>query len=122
MDKLLRTNNSDLITYLTGRGIKQSEANKMKKKTQFSRECDQQVAYHEVFSPYDMADYLKTEEDIAAFLDAVGEESGDDPELVTRALDVVLRARQKISGANTDAKGTAEKGDKSGHPHLHSSS
>jgi hypothetical protein len=30
------------------------------------------------FSPYDTADYLETEEDIAAYLDAVMEEGGDE--------------------------------------------
>jgi hypothetical protein len=33
----------------------------------------------EVFSRYDSADYLKTEEDIAAYLEAAAEVGGDDP-------------------------------------------
>lgn len=33
----------------------------------------------EVFSRYDSADYLKTEEDIAAYLEAAAELAGDDP-------------------------------------------
>lgn len=45
------------------------------------------------FSHYDSADYLETEEDIAAYLDAVMEEGGSDPAYVTRALGVVARAR-----------------------------
>lgn len=45
------------------------------------------------FSRYDTADYLKTEEDIAAYLEAVMEEGGDDPAYVARALGVVARAR-----------------------------
>lgn len=47
----------------------------------------------ETFSRYDTADYLKTEEDIAAYLEAVMEEGGDDPVFVARALGVVARAR-----------------------------
>jgi probable addiction module antidote protein len=47
----------------------------------------------EVFSRYDSADYLKTEEDIAAYLEAVASEGGDDPALLARALGVVARAR-----------------------------
>ncbi len=47
----------------------------------------------ERFSRYDTADYLKTDEDIAAYLEAVMEESGDDPALVAHALGVVARAR-----------------------------
>lgn len=47
----------------------------------------------EQFARYDSADYLKTEEDIAAYLEAVMEEGGDDPAYVARALGVVARAR-----------------------------
>lgn len=43
------------------------------------------------FSHYDTADYLQTEEDIAAYLDAVMEE--DDPALLAAALGDVARAR-----------------------------
>lgn len=45
------------------------------------------------FTRYDTADYLETEEDIAAYLEAVMEEGGDDPAYVTRALGAVARAR-----------------------------
>ncbi|ALR23139.1 MULTISPECIES: addiction module antidote protein [Sphingomonadaceae] len=45
------------------------------------------------FSRYDSADYLKTEEDIAGYLEAVMEADGDNPAYVTRALGVVARAR-----------------------------
>ena len=47
----------------------------------------------ETFARYDSADYLKTEEDIAAYLEAVMDEAGDDPVYVARALGVVARAR-----------------------------
>lgn len=43
------------------------------------------------FSRYDTADYLKTEEDIAANLEAVAEEG--DPALIAAALGDVVRAR-----------------------------
>lgn len=45
------------------------------------------------FTHYDSADYLETEEDIAAYLDAVMLEGEDDPALVMQALGVVARAR-----------------------------
>ena len=45
------------------------------------------------FSRYDSADYLETEDDIAAYLDAVMSEGGDDPAYITRALGTVARAR-----------------------------
>jgi len=48
---------------------------------------------NEIFSRYDTADYLKTEEDIAAYMDAVMEEGGGDPAYVARALGVVARVR-----------------------------
>ena len=46
-----------------------------------------------LFSRYDTADYLKTETDIVAYLDAVMTEGGDDPALIAHALGVVARAR-----------------------------
>ncbi|MEN3165184.1 addiction module antidote protein [Tistrella mobilis] len=45
----------------------------------------------EGFSRYDTADYLKTEDDIAAYLEAVMEDG--DPALVAAALGDVARAR-----------------------------
>ena len=45
------------------------------------------------FARYDTADYLKSDEDIGAYLDAVMEEGGDDPAYVARALGTVARAR-----------------------------
>lgn len=47
----------------------------------------------ETFSRYDTADYLKSEEDIAAYMEAVMEEGGDDPAFVARALGIAARAR-----------------------------
>jgi probable addiction module antidote protein len=46
-----------------------------------------------VISRYDSADYLKTDEDVAAYLEAVMEDGGDDPTYVSHALGVVARAR-----------------------------
>jgi len=43
------------------------------------------------FSRYDTADYLETEADIAAYLDAIAED--DDPQLLLAALGDVARAR-----------------------------
>ena len=45
------------------------------------------------FTRYDTADYLKNEEDIAAYLEAVMEEDGNDPAYIIHALGVVARAR-----------------------------
>jgi len=47
----------------------------------------------EKFSRYDAAEYLKTEEDIAAYLEAVIEEAGDDVSLIAIALGNIARAR-----------------------------
>jgi len=47
----------------------------------------------ETFSRYDTADYLKSEEDIAAYMEAVMEEGGDDPALIAHALGAIARAR-----------------------------
>ena len=42
---------------------------------------------------WDSAEYLKTEADIAAYLDACFEEGGDDPAFLAHALGVAARAR-----------------------------
>ncbi|WP_449426761.1 addiction module antidote protein [Rhodanobacter umsongensis] len=43
--------------------------------------------------PWDSAEHLKTDEDIAAYLDACLEEAGDDPAFIAEALGTVARAR-----------------------------
>lgn len=48
---------------------------------------------NENFAPFDPAEHLETEEAIAAFLDGVMEDGGDDPAYVAQALGVVARAR-----------------------------
>lgn len=47
-------------------------------------------------SAWDSAEYLKTEEDIAAYMAAVIEEAGDDPTFILHALGIVARARNII--------------------------
>lgn len=47
----------------------------------------------ERFSRYDTADYLRSEEDIEAYLEAVMTEAGDDPALIRHALGTIARAR-----------------------------
>ncbi len=44
-------------------------------------------------TPWDSAEYLKTEADITAYLDACFEEAGDDPAFLVHALGVAARAR-----------------------------
>ncbi|MET0779165.1 addiction module antidote protein [Pseudomonas sp. MDT2-39-1] len=47
----------------------------------------------EQFTRWDSAEYLKTEEDMANYLDASMEEAGDDPAFIARALGTIARAR-----------------------------
>lgn len=47
----------------------------------------------EKFRKWDSAEYLKTEEDMAAYLDACFAEGGDDPAFIARALGTIARAR-----------------------------
>lgn len=47
------------------------------------------------FARYDTADYLETEADIAAYLEAVVEGSEDDPACITRAMEAVARAHKR---------------------------
>src|SRR3989338_3906007 len=44
-------------------------------------------------TPYDTADYLKTEEDVALYFDACLEEAGDDAVFIAQALGNIARAR-----------------------------
>ena len=49
----------------------------------------------EFFSRYDAADGLKTEEDIAAFLETAAKDGASDPAFMARVLDVVAVARKR---------------------------
>lgn len=46
----------------------------------------------ETFALFDAADYLKTDEDIAAYLEAALEEAGDDPAFIARVLGDIARS------------------------------
>jgi probable addiction module antidote protein len=46
----------------------------------------------EQFTRWDSAEYLKTEEDMASYLDACMEEAGDDPAFIAKALGTIARA------------------------------
>jgi probable addiction module antidote protein len=50
----------------------------------------------EKFSRYDTADYLKSEEDMVAYLEACLEEAPDDPALIAAALGDIARARGMV--------------------------
>ena len=47
----------------------------------------------EQFTRWDSAEYLKTEEDMANYLDACMEEAGDDLAFIAKALGTIARAR-----------------------------
>jgi DNA-binding phage protein len=49
------------------------------------------------FSRFDVADYLNSEERIAAYLEVAAEECGDDPVFMARVHDAVARARARIA-------------------------
>ena len=46
----------------------------------------------EEFTPYDSADYLVGTEDVAAYLEAVLAEAGDDPAFIAQALGTIARS------------------------------
>jgi probable addiction module antidote protein len=50
----------------------------------------------ETFSRYDTADYLKSEADMAAYLEACLEEAPDDPAFIAAALGTIARARGMV--------------------------
>lgn len=45
------------------------------------------------FAPFDAANYLVTTEDVAAYLEAILDESDDDPVVIARALGAIARSR-----------------------------
>jgi probable addiction module antidote protein len=47
----------------------------------------------ETFARYDTADYLKSDEDMVAYLEACMEEAGDDAAFIADALGTIARAR-----------------------------
>lgn len=49
-------------------------------------------ARKEKFTPYDSADYLNSDEDIVAYLEACMENAGDDPAFIAVAIGNVTRA------------------------------
>jgi len=50
----------------------------------------------EAFSRWDAADYLKSDDDMAAYLQACLEEASDDPSLIAAALGDIARARGMV--------------------------
>ena len=50
----------------------------------------------ETFSRYDTADYLKSEDDMVAYLEACMEEAGDDPAFIAVALGNIARAHGMV--------------------------
>lgn len=46
----------------------------------------------EKYAPYDSADYLRTPEDAARYLEAALEEAGDEPAFIAYALGVIARS------------------------------
>jgi len=50
----------------------------------------------EAFSRWDAADYLKSDDDMAAYLQACLEEAPDDPSLIAAALGDIARARGMV--------------------------
>lgn len=47
---------------------------------------------NETFAPFDSADYLNTFEDVTAYLEAVLEDSQDDPKVIAAALGAIARS------------------------------
>lgn len=54
----------------------------------------------ETFSRYDTADYLRSKEDIVAYLEACMDEAGDDPAFIAEALGNIARAHGMMQLAN----------------------
>ena len=51
-----------------------------------------------VTSPYDVAEHLRTPEEMAAYLEACLEEAGDDAAFIAKALGDIARAQGHVAG------------------------
>lgn len=60
------------------------------------------------WAAFDAADYLRTEADIAAYLDAALEESVEEPRVLAHALGDIARARRRMSGVARNVGVTRE--------------
>ncbi|WP_416423099.1 transcriptional regulator [Pseudomonas sp. App30] len=49
----------------------------------------------EIFTPWDSAEYLASEVDMALYLDACVNEAGDDPAFIAMALETIARATER---------------------------
>jgi probable addiction module antidote protein len=52
---------------------------------------------------FDAAEYIKSTEDMAQYLEFVAEESNNDTKAILRALDTILRAQQRLSSVAKEA-------------------
>lgn len=80
-----------LVILLCG-GDKGSQGRDIKQAGRIAKAWKEQIMT-EQFSRWDSSEYLKTEEDMAEYLDACIEEAGDDPAFIAKALGVIARAR-----------------------------
>ena len=55
----------------------------------------------EKFTRYDSAEYLKTEDDIAAYIEACMDDGGEDPAFIAQALGVAARAQPDQADARS---------------------
>ena len=55
--------------------------------------CEEMAMSKIKTTPWDSAEYLKTDEDMVAYIDACLEEAGDDAAFIAHALGVVARAK-----------------------------
>ena len=82
-----------IVVVLLCGGDKSTQPKTLKRRRNWPRSGRIVHMNDDIFSRYDASDYLKSEADIAAYLDAVMEEGGDDPAFVAMALGDVARAR-----------------------------
>lgn len=82
----------EVVVVLLCGGDKNSQSKDIKKQSKSLRPGERQKMT-EQFAQWDTAEYLKTEEDMAEYLNACMEEAGDDPAFIAKALGTIARAR-----------------------------
>lgn len=81
----------EIVILLAG-GDKSTQAKDIKKALKLARES-QEMAMALKLSKWDVAEHLKTDEDMALYLEAAMEEAGDDAPFIAKVLGDIARAK-----------------------------
>lgn len=82
----------EIIVLLAG-GVKRTQINDIKTALRLARNLQVDIMAKTLTSPYDVAEHLRTPEEMAAYLDACLEEADGDAAFIAKALGDIARAK-----------------------------